>query len=145
MFKLIIQDFREYYSHLSEFLFLIRFNFKMKFYSKLADFSCMASGLKTRVVITGTDRKMEVWNKRTAQRYQKPVKMIGKKIQPDGSSKNVTKFVPGRIPRNWGNIELNKVTFYIARSKDDQYVSPEEREEYRIKFNQYAKTFMRKM
>ena len=136
----ILQDFREYRSQWNNYIFLKRFNFKFRFYKKLADMSHKASGLKTRVVIVGEDRKIEIWNKRTIERYKKPIKRTRHVKFPDGSSKKITEKTPGRIPRHWGNLELNRITFYIA---DKVQLTPQEREEYRVKFNSYANRFLK--
>lgn len=141
MIQAILNDFREYYLKLSDYLFLKRFNFKFKFYSKLCDMSCKASGKKTRLVIVGGDRKMEIWNKATVKNYQRDIKIPTLEIQKDGSSKKVIKKVSGRVPKNWGSLELNEITFYISRPNND--LTAEERKEYRDKFNSYAKRFLR--
>jgi hypothetical protein len=140
MINEIIQDFKEYKSHFNEWLFLRRFNLKLTLYSKLADMHHRASGLKTRVVIVGEDRKFEIWNKRTIERAKKPTWRIGKIRLKDGSSKKVKQMIPARIPKSWGNLEINHITFY---SVSNVKLTPEEREEYRIKFNAYAKRFLR--
>lgn len=140
MLNAIIQDFKEYYSHLHEWLFLKRFTTKLKFYSMLADMSHKASGLKTRVVIVGEGRKMEVWNRRTIERAKKSTYLKGKVRCKDGSSKNITSIIPPRIPKRWGNLEINHITFYCVSGTK---LTPQEREEYRIKFNAYAKRFLK--
>jgi len=140
MLKAIIQDFKEYKSHFNEWLFLRRFNLKLTLYSKLADMHHRASGLKTRVVIVGEDRKFEIWNKRTIERAKKSTVRVGKIRLKDGSSKNVKQVIPPRIPKNWGSLEVNHITFY---SVSNVKLTPAEREEYRIKFNSYAKRFLK--
>lgn len=140
MIEAIINDFREYYSKMSDYVFLKRFNFKFKFYKKLTDMSHMASGIKTRLVIVGEERKMEIWNKRTIDRMKKRVKVTTYEIQKDGSSKKIIKTYEGRIPSHWGNYEVNKITFYQVGGIP---LTPEEREAYKIKFQAYAKRFLR--
>ena len=103
--------------------------------------SCKASGKKTRLVIVGGDRKMEIWNKAMIKNYQRDIKIPTLEIQKDGSSKKVIKKVSGRVPKNWGNLELNEITFYISRPNND--LTADERKEYRDKFNSYAKRFLR--
>lgn len=140
MLQAIIQDFKEYKSHFNEWLFLRRFNLKLTLYSKLADMHHRASGLKTRVVIVGEDRRMEIWNKRTIERAKKSTVMVGNIRMKDGSSKKVKQVIPPRIPKSWGSLEVNHITFY---SVSDVKLTPSEREEYRIKFNAYAKRFLK--
>lgn len=140
MLKAIINDFKEYKSRFKEFVFLRRFTFKLKFYSMLADMHHKASGLKTRVVIVGKDRKMEIWNKRTIEKNKKPIVIKYREILSDGSSKMVTKTEPGRIPKHWGSLEINHITFYLVGG--GSVLTPEEKEAYRIKFNNYARRFL---
>jgi hypothetical protein len=140
MLNEIIQDFKEYKSHFNEWLFLRRFNLKLTLYSKLADMHHRATGLKTRVVIVGNDRKFEIWNKRTIDRAKRPTIRKGKLRMKDGSSKNIKQVIPARIPKSWGSLEVNRITFY---SVSNVKLTPQEREEYRIKFNEYAKRFLK--
>ncbi len=143
MFKAILLDFRNYRSLLGEFLILRRFNLKLKVYSMLADMYRKATGMKTRVVIVGQEHAMEIWNRDTIKRAKKPTIKKGKFLLADGSSKKGQKIIPPRIPKSWGNLEINRITFYCTMDENGNKPTPEEREEYRLKFNAYAKRYLR--
>lgn len=140
MIKEIIQDFKEYKALFTGWLGLKRFTVKLKIYSKLADMHHKATGLKTRVVIVGEEHVMEIWNKRIIEKAKKATFIKGKERLKDGSSKEVKRIVPGRIPKTWGSLEINRITFYQVSNVK---LTPEEREEYRIKFNAYAKKYLK--
>jgi len=120
MLKSIINDFKEFYSWLKEFLEVKRYAIKFELARRMADMMQRAMNRQISVIING-NHKFEYWTSDTLKKKKKA----------------------GMIPKSWGMYELLKVTFYKTPETANNKLNTEEREKYKRKFISYARRYMR--